>query len=460
MSDSPPAAAGKQEGTALFSTNYRRYVLGVLVFVYVFNFIDRQILAILMQPIKEDLGLNDTQLGFLSGIAFAVFYATLGIPIARLADTRSRVNIVSISLAVWSIMTAVTGFAQNFWQMAAARIGVGIGEAGCSPPSHSLISDYFPPESRATALSIYALGIPIGILFGFLAGGWIEQFFGWRLAFFVVGIPGVFLAIVVKLSLREPPRGHSETGSGSKAFASDAPPPEIKRVVAYLWERKSFRHLALAAAIHGFVGYGMTSWLPAFLNRSYGMSSGEIGTWLAMLVGVAGGLGTISGGYISDKFGSKDARWYMWVPAITLGLSVPFFISAFLVSDQLQTMLLLIIPLYFGTFYLGPTFAMVQGLVEVRMRALAAAVLLFVLNLIGLGLGPQIVGIVSDLLTPMFGIEGLRYALMAVFLGNLWSAFHYYIASRHLRADLAANPERAQDAPSATEAEALAERGT
>ena len=177
-------------------------------------------------------------------------------------------------------------------------------------------------------------------------------------------MPGVFLAIVVKLTLREPPRGHSE------AIKSDAPPPEIKRVLAYLWERKSFRHLALAAAIHGFVGYGMTSWLPAFLSRSYGMSSGEIGTWLAMLVGVAGGLGTISGGYISDKFGKKDARWYMWVPAITLGLSVPFFISAFVAADQFHTMMLLIVPLYFGTFYLGPTFAMVQGLVSARNAAL------------------------------------------------------------------------------------------
>ena len=449
MSETQPSGAQSEQGQVLFSRNYRRYVLGVLVFVYVFNFIDRQILSILMQPIKEDLLLSDTQLGFLSGIAFAVFYATLGIPIARLADRSSRVNIIASALAIWSIMTAVTGLAQNFWQMALARIGVGIGEAGCSPPSHSLISDYFPPDTRATALSIYALGIPIGILFGFLAGGWIEQFFGWRYAFFVVGLPGVLLAILVKLSLKEPPRGHSE------AVKSDGPPPEIKRVIAYLWERKSFRHLALAAALHAFVGYGMTTWLPTFLSRSYGMESGEIGTWLAMLVGVAGGLGTISGGLISDKFGAKDARWYMWVPAITLGISVPFFISAFVADQKLWTLMLLIIPLYFGTFYLGPTFAMVQGLVEVRMRAISAAVLLFVLNLIGMGLGPQAVGIVSDLLTPTFGAESLRYALMLVFLGNLWSAYHYFIASQHLRQDLAANPEKA--APSAVEAEAVAD---
>ena len=279
--------------------------------------------------------------------------------------------------------------------------------------------------------------------------GWIEQFFGWRYAFFVVGLPGVLLAILVKLSLKEPPRGHSE------AVQSDAPPPEIKRVIAYLWERKSFRHLALAAALHAFVGYGMTTWLPTFLSRSYGMESVEIGTWLAMLVGVAGGLGTISGGLLSDKFGAKDARWYMWVPGITLGISVPFFISAFVADQKLWTLMLLIIPLYFGTFYLGPTFAMVQGLVEVRMRAISAAVLLFVLNLIGMGLGPQAVGIVSDLLTPTFGVESLRYALMLVFLGNLWSAWHYYIASKYLRQDLAANPEKAM--PSAIEAEAVAD---
>ena len=196
MSSTAPAT----DKPVSFTDNYRKYVLGILLVVYVFNFIDRQILAILLQPIKVDLGLSDTQLGLLSGVAFAVFYATFGIPIARLADRSSRVNIISASLAVWSLMTAVCGLAQNFWQLLAARIGVGIGEAGCSPPSHSLISDYFAPETRATAMSIYSLGIPIGIMIGFLAGGWIVEFFDWRTAFIAVGLPGVLLAVVVRMT--------------------------------------------------------------------------------------------------------------------------------------------------------------------------------------------------------------------------------------------------------------------
>ncbi|MEJ2087928.1 MAG: MFS transporter, partial [Gammaproteobacteria bacterium] len=247
------AGRGELGPTAIaFSTSkkYANYVLGVLLVVYMFNFIDRQILAILAQSIKVELGLTDTQIGALSGLAFGIFYATLGIPIARLADKHSRVNIISICLAIWSVMTAISGLAQNYWQLLIARIGVGVGEAGGSPPSHSLLADYFPVNERATALGIYAIGIPVGILFGNLLGGWINEFFGWRNAFMVVGIPGVALAILLRTTVKEPPRGHSE------GRAPKVEPVPFMDVVRTMWGFKSFRQLSLGAATQAFVGYG------------------------------------------------------------------------------------------------------------------------------------------------------------------------------------------------------------
>ena len=277
----------------------RHYALGILVVVYTFNFIDRQILSILLEPVKTDLGLSDTQMGLLTGFAFAMFYATLGIPIARFADRTNRRNLIAAALAIWSGFTALSGLAQNFWHMLAARIGVGVGEAGCSPPAHSMIADYYPAEQRATALGIYSLGIPFGIMFGLFAGGWINEFFGWRAAFFVVGVPGLLLAILVRYSLAEPPRGMAEgrTDSGEQ--------PSIGETLAYLWQKKSFRHMSFAAALTAFVGYGFVTWAPAFLIRSFGMGTGEIGTWFGLILGVAGGIGIAGGGYLADKFWSQ-----------------------------------------------------------------------------------------------------------------------------------------------------------
>ena len=240
-----------------YSTAYRWYALVLLVVVYVFNFIDRSILGILVQPIKEDLQVSDTAMGFLGGIAFAIFYTVMGIPIARLADNGSRINVLTVSLVLWSGATALCGMAQNFFHLLAARIGVAVGEAGGSPPSHSMISDMFPPERRATALAIYALGIPIGTMLGNLGGGWINEAFDWRTAFVVVGLPGVALAFVLRLTLREPPRGAAE---GVQMAAGEAPP--VKEVFQYLWARRSFRFLTLGGALHAFVGYGVGYWIP------------------------------------------------------------------------------------------------------------------------------------------------------------------------------------------------------
>ncbi len=422
-----------------YTPRYRQYVLGILLVVYVFNFIDRQILSILLEPIRQDLGLSDTQLGFLSGIAFAIFYATMGIPIARLADRSSRVNVIAWALAAWSVMTAVCGLAQNFWQLMLGRIGVAVGEAGASPASHSLISDYFVPETRASAMGIYAMGVPIGTLIGLLAGGWLVHFFDWRTAFIVVGLPGVLMAIIVRFTVKEPPRGNSE------GIMREQEPVPLKEAIAFLWARPSFRHVVLAVAFHAFVSYGYNGWLPAFFARSYGMSSAEIGSWLAPLIGIFAGLGTFSGGYISDYFARHDRRWYVWVPGITLAISVPFFLLAFMSDNKFTTLALLIVPLYFNYIYLGPTFAMIQGLATVRMRAMASAILLFVISLIGLGLGPFLVGVLSDYLKPEFGEESLRIALMFVFLFNIWSGIHYYIAGLTLREDLDSNPDLVAD---------------
>jgi len=421
----------------------RRYALGVLVVVYTFNFIDRQILSILLEPIKLDLKLSNTQMGLLAGFAFAAFYATLGIPIARFADRSNRRNLIAVALAVWSAMTALSGLAMNFWQLLIARIGVGVGEAGCSPSSHSIIADYYPARSRATALGIYSLGIPVGILFGFLAGGWINEFFGWRIAFFVVGLPGLALALLVRYTVAEPARGMAE------GRAASVEQPGIGETLHYLLSKRSFRHLAFGAALTAFVGYGFVSWMPSFLIRSHGMTTGEIGTWLGLILGIPGGIGIALGGYLADRWGSRDTRWYLWVVAVALLAGTPFAVGVFLSPTATQALLLLIFPVMLGNFYQATTFSQTQGLVTLRMRSVAAAVLLFIINIIGLGAGPTIIGIVNDLLLPRFGSEALRYALLLASFVNIWAAAHYYIAGKYLAADLEAEANIAAAAASA-----------
>jgi predicted MFS family arabinose efflux permease len=414
----------------IFSPAARQYALGVLVVVYTFNFIDRQILSILLEPIKQELGLSDTALGLLTGFAFALFYATLGIPIARYADKGNRRNLVALALAIWSCMTALSGLAQNYWQLLAARIGVGVGEAGCSPPSHSMISDYFPANKRATALGIYSLGIPFGILFGFIAGGWLNEFFGWRVAFFVVGVPGLLLALVVRFSLREPPRGMAEgrTDTGEQ--------PGILETFSYLWNKRSFRHLAFGGALTAFVGYGIVTWVPSFLIRSHGMDTGEVGTWLGLILGIPGGIGIVLGGWMADRYGARDTRWYLWVVSVALILGAPFAFGVYLSDSPVWALIFLIMPVLLGNFYQATTFSQTQGLVTLRMRAVAAAILLFILNIIGLGAGPQAVGILSDLLNPAYGQESLRYSLLIFSFVNVWAAWHFYVAGKTLAEDL------------------------
>lgn len=422
-------------GNPYASKSARNYALVLLTIVYTFNFVDRQLLAILQESIKADLSLSDGQLGLLAGFAFALFYATAGIPIARWADRSNRRNIVAGAVFIWSFMTAISGFVQNYAQLLLARVGVGIGEAGGSPPSHSIISDIFPPEKRASALGFYSTGVNIGILFGFLAGGWINEFFGWRVAFMVVGLPGILLAIIVRFTLAEPIRGLSE----NKQVESDAVP--FIDVLKLLWSRRSFRHMALAGALNAFAGYSSSSWTASFMIRSYDMATGELGTWLAMISGLCGAIGVFLGAVLADKLAPRDKRWYMWVPALAGLISIPFIAAVYLVNGPYWALMLSVVPGLLHNVYLGNTIASTHGLVGLRMRALASAVLFLILNLIGLGLGPLFVGLLSDYLQPVFEEHSLRQAMLYLLPAVMtWSTVHFFLAARTLRADLEAAP--------------------
>jgi len=429
---------------------YRSYALGVLVLGYTSSHVDRNIVGIMVEPLKADLLLSDTQIGFLTGIAFALFYATLGIPIAIWADRSNRRNIIAGAIAIWSVMTAVCGLANNFWQLALARIGVGIGEAGSSPPSHSMIADMYGPTERAGAMAIYSLGVYIGIMIGLFVGGWVTELYGWRMAFFVVGLPGVLIALLVRYTLKEPPRGHSEGQT-----EQEAQPPMtmalfigmIKAGFHHLWSKVAARHIVIGVTLTSFVGYGGVAWGPAFLIRTHGMSPGEVGTWLAPLVGIVGGLGALFGGKLTDHMAKKDPRWNTWLVAIAKFATVPFVVAFYLIDNfaafsvfgvDVSILWVLYVPISFlGAFYLGPSFAMIQTLTPLRQRALASAVMLFVINLIGLGFGPQFVGILSDVLRVSFdfGVDSLRWALFGTALLNVWAAYHYWAAGRQLKKD-------------------------
>ena len=417
------------------SARARYYALGLLTVVYTFNFVDRQLLSILQESIKADLLLSDQQLGLLTGFAFALFYTVAGIPIARYADRNNRRNVVAIAIALWSFMTAISGLVQNYLQLLLARIGVGVGEAGGSPPAHSMISDIFPPERRASALAFYSMGINFGILFGFLAGGWLNEFFDWRVAFFVVGAPGIVVALFVRYTLREPIRGLMED---RQDVATDTPFPEVLKL---LWSRLSFRHLAIGGALNAFAGYSSSNWTASFMIRSHDMSTGELGTWLALIMGVGGAIGVFWGSYIAERLAKFDVRWYMWMPTITGMICVPFMIATYVVEGAYTALIVSIVPGILFNVYLGNSLAMTHALVGLRMRAVASAILFFLINLIGMGLGPWGVGLLSDMLSAELGNESLRYAMLYLLPAAMgWSAVHFLMASRTLQKDLEAAP--------------------
>ena len=409
---------------------YRWYALAVLVVVYTSSHVDRQIMGILLEPIKTDLGASDTQMGFLIGLTFAIFYATLGMPIAMLADRSNRRNIITWAITIWSGMTVLCGYAQSFLQLALARIGVGIGEAGSTPPSHSMISDMFPVNERGTAMGIFAVGVNLGLLIAYLAGGWMSDHWGWRMTFVAVGLPGLLIALMVRFTVDEPVRGKAD----KLASVKSAPP--FAEVARFMWRTSATRHVVIGSSLAGFVGYGMVLWMPAFFVRSHGLTQTETGLTLALMAGVVGGTGTFVAGRFADMLARRDLRWYAWVVAIGKGGLVPFVVWFFFMQDFQSALLVYLIPAFFSGFYLAPTFAMIQSLVRPEMRALAAAIALFLLNIIGLGIGPQAVGILSDVLHDEYGRESLRYSLMIFSLVNVWCALHYILAARTLKQEM------------------------
>ena len=420
---------------------YKWYALGVLTLVYTSSHVDRQIMGIVLEPIKLELGANDTQMGFLVGLTFALFYATLGMPIAMLADRTNRRNIVTASVTIWSGMTALCGYAGSFFQLALARIGVGVGEAGSSPPSHSIISDLFPVEKRGTAMGIFALGVNFGLLIAYLGGGIMSEHLGWRTTFIAVGLPGLAIAALLHFTTIEPKRGAMEARPPRRAAASATAPddaPSFADVWKHMWRMSSTRHLTIGAALAGFTGYGFTLWMPTFFVRSHGLSPTEVGLVLALMSGIVGGLGTFTAGRMADVLARRDERWRAWLVGAAKAGYVPFLVAFFWIDDLKLSLVLYLVPAFFGGFYLAPTFALVQSLVGIRMRALASSIVLFILNIIGMGFGPQLVGVLSDLFAPAYGQESLRMALMVLAFLNLWCAYHYFLAGNSLVKDQAA----------------------
>ncbi len=412
------------------SPHYKWFVLGSLTLVYMFNFIDRQVIVILQEPIKADLGLSDTQLGLMTGLAFAALYVVLGIPIARFADKSNRKNIITASLVVWSAMTVLSGRAMNFSQMLLTRIGVGIGEAGCTPPAHSIISDYFPPEKRATAISVYTTGIYLGILAGFLIGGFVAKLYGWRAAFYLLGMAGMLFAAFFYFTVKEPIRGHFDQASPSMLKE-----PSLKEVLQTLLSKKTFVYISLATGFQAFYSYGTHSFLPSFLNRIHHIELIDVSIILGLAIGIGGGIGAFLSGFLADRLRNRDLRWYLWIPM--LGCFFNMIPCAFLYfSDNTN---IAIASIFFigvlSPMYIAPSIAVSLSLVNAQMRAFTSAIYIFALNFIGLGFGPLIVGAISDALTPEYGALSLRWAFAATFVPVLISITLFYFASTHYRQD-------------------------
>jgi len=411
------------------SKAYRAYVLFILVLVYTFNFIDRQIVGILAIPIKEDLGLTDTQLGLMGGLAFALLYTTLAIPIAMAADRMSRTWIMTGALVVWSGMTAVCGMAQNFWQLFLARVGVGIGEAGGVAPAYSLISDFFPPNQRARALSVYSFGIPIGSALGIVFGGIIATLIDWRFAFIAVGIAGIVLAPIFRATVREPVRGAFDVA------ATDTRPPSLGEIMRVLMQKPGFWGLSLGASCSSMMGYGLFFWLPSFFVRSYEITLLDASLVYGAILLVGGIAGTWLGGSLADRFGESDRSAYARIPAFAFLATVPFYLVGVLSPTLLVSVLVLIVPTALGLAWLGPVISAVQHLVPPNMRATASAIFLFVNNLIGIGIGTLAIGAISDGLQDRFGDESLRYAILVGTVFYLMAATIFLLTAKRLEKD-------------------------
>lgn len=426
MNGTTALAAGKRQPTST------RLLLWTLLIVYIFNFLDRQIANILAEPIAKELGLSDTQLGLLTGLAFALFYTVLGIPLARWADRpgNDRVRLIAVSLTLWSAMTALCGMAQNFTQLLLARIGVGVGEAGCTPAAHSLITDAVPPEKRSSAMAFYGLGIPIGGLLGLVIGGVLADWLGWRAAFVAVGLPGVLLAAFVWFGLVDPRRtGHAPVHAGEMLGVGAA--------LKLLFASPAYLLILAATSTVAFLGYGKHVWAVIFFQRTHGLTPGETGLFYGLTVGLAGILGTWLGGWLADRYGKRDKRHILTAPAIGGLVAAPLLFLAYSAADWRLALALLIVPTILNSFYYGPAFSAAHGIVAPRSRAMASAMLIFGQNLIGLGLGPLFFGMLSDAFKAEAGAESVRWVLFgAAWLGIIPGVL-FWLASRRLAREMA-----------------------
>ena len=442
--------ASTQPAVRAVTSGYRNYAMGLLLLIYVMNFVDRQVVNILAEPIKRELGLLDWQVGAMSGLAFALFYTVLGLPIARAAERGHRPFIISGALALWSLFTALCGFAQTFPQLLLARISVGVGEAGCTPPAHSLIVDYVPKEKRASALAFYAMGTPLGALVGMALGGLIADAYGWRMAFIVCGLPGLVLALVAGLTLIEPRiRLTADELKQRAQQMRDAKP--FRDALATLRKKRTFWLVSFAAAIKAFIGYGQAPFAASFFYRNhleevtalgamFGMAPGGfLGLSLGLMAGVGGAIGSYAGGMIADRYGSRDYRAYVSVPAIASVVVMPIFLFGVLSPSALVALLSLFLGSVIGTLWYGPVYATAQTIVPPHMRATASAILLFIINLVGLGLGPLSVGALSDVFAIYFGMgegEGVRWALIVASLTGFIAAGLFWLARKSIRAEM------------------------
>jgi predicted MFS family arabinose efflux permease len=414
------------------SPAYRRYALAVMTAVYTCNLLDRFLMGLLLQPIKEDLRLSDTQLGFLTGIAFGLFYATLGLPIARWADRGNRVTITSLAIGLWGLTVMACLFVTNYFHLVVARIAAAVGESGCKPPTLSLLGDYFPQSAaRTRAMSIWWLGAPLATLISFIVGGRLNELYGWRIAFFLMGVPGLLLAVLVKFTLVEP-----RTRSGNPDTQNGAL-PTLKEVIRILWHRRSCRHLTLALILFFTMGFGLDPWNTAFMMRSHGIGTAELGIWFGLISSAGGIVGLLSGSYVANRWFADNERGQMHMCAVSIAATVPCYV-AFLLLPQKHMALIMLMPwMLVINFFVGPVYALMQRLVPDEMRATTMALVMLLYNLIGMGLGPQVVGILSDSLSLLLGSDSLRYAMLSMSFVALWSAYHFWEVGRTVKEDLA-----------------------
>lgn len=429
-------------------TAYKHYLLTLLLVILAFNYVDRLALGLLLQDIKVDLDLSDTQLGFMSGIAFALFYSVMGIPIARWADRGNRVTIITVTTALWSAAVALCGMAGSFLHLLLIRIGVAVGEAGCIPPAHSLIADYFTRAERPRAAARYMLGLPLSFVIGYFLAGWLNELYGWRMTFVLLGLPGLGLAVLAWLTLTEPRRGGT-SGTAASRFAvpslsrpeKPAPlpaEPSLREVCVTLWTNATFRHLLFCFSVLSFFGYGILQWQPAFFIRSYGLQTGELGTWFAVIYGFGGIAGTYWGGELASRRAASNEQLQLKAMSVALAGFAVISAGIYLSRNQYLAFGLLALATVGGNTVTGPLFATIQTLVPPRMRAIAIAALYLFANLIGMGLGPLAAGALSDAFRPWAGEESLRYALLVLCPGYFWCAWHLWRGSRTVTRDLKA----------------------